>query len=139
MNKPYNGPSVIDDYQLALEKARQTIRDLEQEVKDLEYNQNHAYTHEDGSYSTLNDLRRFYKNHQDDAETIERLRKEIDALNYNMDHAHEDGDKFLTVDDLCIFYDEHKNSTPQDDGKFQAYTEGFWKGFDMGYEKAKKE
>ena len=95
MNKPYNGPSVIDDYQLALEDARRRIRDLEVVIDSLEYDQTHAYTHEDGSFADLNDLRRFYH--------------------------------------------EHKNSTPKDDGRFQAYTEGFWKGFDMGYEKAKKE
>lgn len=146
---------------------------LRSEVKDLEYNQEHAYFHEDGKTMSLNDLRNFYvenrdlravshkqcselvthqfmvkglkqdnealkKDHEYKSHIIDRLEKEIKALNYNMDHAHQDGDKFLTVDDLCIFYDEHKNSTPKDDGKFQAYTEGFWKGFDLGYQKAKE-
>ena len=138
---------------------------LRQEVKELEYNQNHAYIFEDGTMS-LNDLRNFYvqhknlessalnrqnlslihenqalkKGHEQKDQHINSLRKEIEALNYNIDHAHQiDFDKYMSLDDLCIFYQEHNNPTPKDDGSFQAYTNGFWKGFDMGYEKAKEQ
>lgn len=145
---------------------------LRQEVKELEYNQNHAYIFEDGTMS-LNDLRNFYVENRDlrvvshkqcselvthqfmvkslkednealmkDREHMSRiidsLRKEIEALNYNIDHAHQiDFGKYMSLDDLCIFYQEHNNPTPKDDGRFQAYTEGFWKGFDLGYSKAR--
>ena len=138
---------------------------LRQEVKELEYNQNHAYIFEDGTMS-LNDLRNFYvqhknlessalnrqnlslihenqalkKGHELKDQHIDSLRKEIEALNYNIDHAHQiDFGKYMSLDDLCIFYQEHNNPTPKDDGSFQAYTNGFWKGFDMGYEKAKEQ
>ena len=193
---------------------------LRQEVRELEYNQEHAYSFEDGTMS-LNDLRNFYVAHNNlygkalgssvidkrllkDAQDaldkknmenlslrdvirdlekdinykkevidsieqiadkknrenlslihenqalkkdnkqkdqhIDSLRKEIEALNYNIDHAHQiDFGKYMSLDDLCIFYQEHNNSPPKDDGSFQAYTNGFWKGFDMGYEKAKEQ
>ena len=151
---------------------------LRQEVKELEYNQEHAYSFEDGKTMSLNDLRNFYVEHKNYAETIaekqrlrialdkktrenlslihenqalkkgheqkdqhiDSLKKEIEALNYNIDHAHQiDFGKYMSLDDLCIFYQEHNNSPPKDDGSFQAYTNGFWKGFDMGYEKAKEQ
>jgi hypothetical protein len=158
---------------------------LRQEVKELEYNQDHAYFREDDKYMSLNDLRNFYvdhnnlygkalgssvidkrllkdaqdaldkknmenlslihenealkKGHEQKDQHIDSLRKEIEALNYNIDHAHQiDFGKYMSLDDLCIFYQEHNNPTPKDDGSFQAYTNGFWKGFDMGYEKAKE-
>ena len=190
---------------------------LRQEVKELEYNQDHAYFREDDKYMSLNDLRNFYvdhnnlygkalgssvidkrllkdaqdaldkknmenlslrdvirdlekgheqkdqyidslrkeidrgnldhynnvilkKGHEQKDQHIDSLRKEIEALNYNIDHAHQiDFGKYMSLDDLCIFYQEHNNPTPKDDGSFQAYTNGFWKGFDMGYEKAKEQ
>lgn len=59
-----------------------------------------------------------------------------------------DGGNYLSVEDLiqiyCRYYELTKaNASPEepkqvDDGKFQAYTNGFWNGFDMGYEKAGK-
>jgi hypothetical protein len=59
-----------------------------------------------------------------------------------------DGGGYLSVEDLiqiyCRYYELTKaNASPEepkpvDDGKFQAYTNGFWNGFDMGYEKAGK-
>lgn len=78
------------------------------------------------------------KGHEQKDQRIDSLRKEIEALNYNIDHAHQiDFGKYMSLDDLCVFYQEHNNPTPKDDGRFQAYTEGFWKGFDLGYQKAK--
>jgi hypothetical protein len=151
---------------------------LRQEVKELEYNQEHAYSFEDGKTMSLNDLRNFYVQHKNYAETIaekqrlrlaldkktrenlslihenqalkkdnkhkdqhiDSLRKEIEALNYNIDHAHQiDFGKYMSLDDLCIFYQEHNNPTPKDDGRFQAYTDGFWKGADFGWAKAKEQ
>lgn len=147
---------------------------LRQEVNELEYNQDHAYSFKDGAMS-LNDLRNFYvenrdlravshkqrselitsqfvakslreenealkKIHEQKDHYIDSLRKEIEALNYNIDHAHQiDFDKYMSLDDLCIFYQEHNNPTPKDDGRFQAYTDGFWKGADFGWVKAKEQ
>jgi predicted RNase H-like nuclease (RuvC/YqgF family) len=185
------------------------IKELKQEVKDLEDDRDNAYFLADGSTLSVNDLRTFYhenqalkEGHKNKDQFIDSLRKEIEALNYNIDHAHKDGDRFLTVDDLCIFYQENKkihdvvqqqhnrivllglqlkkaNETikhqdetiqafkkeldsmesklakgetfatktkehldkkaeaAEQNMKFEAYTNGFWKGFDMGYEKAK--
>jgi len=60
-----------------------------------------------------------------------------------------DGGNYLSVEDLiqiyCRYYELTKaNASPEetkpvDDGKFQAYTNGFWNGFDMGYEKARSQ
>ena len=212
------------------------IKELKQEVKDLEEDRDNAYFLADGRTLSVNDLRTFYhenkvlksalnsqnlppihenqalkEGHKRKDEFIDSLRKEIEALNYNIDHAHKDGDKFLTVDDLCIFYQENKkihdvvqqqhnrivllglqlkkaNETvkfqaeniqslnnqlnsmekeftekekerskeetfatkaqeyfderakiiqERENMKFDMYTEGFRRGFDMGYEKAK--
>jgi hypothetical protein len=59
-----------------------------------------------------------------------------------------DGGNYLSVEDLIQIYFRYYELTkanaspeepkPVDDGKFQAYTNGFWNGFDMGYEKAGK-
>ena len=232
---------------------------LRQEVKELEYNQDHAYFREDDKYMSLNDLRNFYvdhnnlygkalgssvidkrllkdaqdaldkknmenlhlrdvirdlekdhvyksqiidnlrkeidrgnldhynnvilkKGHEQKDQHIDSLRKEIEALNYNIDHAHQiDFDKYMSLDDLCIFYAENNGATKQieylndkiadlrneihamegklskkedfatktkehfekraeaagEKVRFDAYTDGFYKGFDLGYEKAK--
>ena len=163
------------------------IKELKQEVKDLEDDRDNAYFLADGSTLSVNDLRTFYhenkalkEGHKRKDEYIDNLRKEIEALNYNIDHAYKDGDKFLTVDDLYIFYQENKNvhdvvqqqhnrilllglelkalqkpknetfatkteeefaerariNQEKQNVKFEGYTEGFWKGFDMGYSKA---
>ena len=181
------------------------IKELKQEVKDLEEDRDNAYFLADGRTLSVNDLRTFYhenkvlksalnsqnlppihenqalkEGHKRKDEYIDNLRKEIDALIYNIDHAHKDGDKFLTVDDLCIFYQENKNvhnvvtqqhnrilllglelkalqkpknetfatnteeefaervriNQEKQNVKFEGYTDGFWKGFDMGYSKA---
>lgn len=89
---------------------------LASKIKALELEIKEAYVLEDNTTLSLNDLRKFYhenkdlkEGHKRKDEYIDSLRKEIEALNYNMDHAHEDGDKYLTVDDLCIFYTENKN------------------------------
>ena len=266
--------------QFVVKSLREENEALRKEVKELEYNQDHAYLREDDKYMSLNDLRNFYvdhnnlygkalgssvidkrllkdaqdaldkknmenlslrdlirdlekdhvyksqiidslrkeidranldhynnvilkKGHEQKDQHIDSLRKEIEALNYNIDHAHQiDFDKYMSLDDLCIFYTENKNVYDlaerqrnrmvslelqlkkdnetikhQDEtiqafkkeldsmeGKlakkedfatktkehfekraeaagekvrFDAYTDGFYKGFDLGFEKAK--
>jgi predicted transport protein len=179
----YMGKNWITDTAMKIFHTREDNKELESVIKELRLEIEEAYYLEDNGALSLNDLRMFYKKHSKDKDVIERLRKEIEALNYNIDHAHKDGDKFLTVDDLCIFYQDNKNihdvvrqqhnrilllglelkalQKPKEETfstmprqefekraeaaalkaaenvKFDTYTEGFRKGFDMGYEKAK--
>jgi hypothetical protein len=167
-------------------KENETIRaDLEKNIRFhqmLVYNKDKqivSLVHEKAALKKENEALK--EGHKNKDQFIDSLRKEIEALNYNIDHAYKDGDKFLTVDDLCVFYQENKNvhdlaerqrnrmvllelelkqlQKPKDETfatnteekfaerakinqekqnvKFEGYTEGFWKGFDMGYSKAR--
>jgi hypothetical protein len=100
----YMGKNWITDTAMKIFHTREDNKELESVIKELRLEIEEAYYLEDNGALSLNDLRMFYKKHSKDKDVIERLRKEIEALNYNIDHAHKDGDKFLTVDDLCIFY-----------------------------------
>ena len=139
----YTGKNWISDTVMKIVHLQQDKRDLQDEVDELKMEIKEAYILENDDTLSLNDLRTFYHEHKRDSvveqeqrDIIMRLRKEIAALNHNMDHAYNLGNgKFLTLDDLHDFYEE--NSKPKDDGRFQSYTEGFWKGFDMGYSKAR--
>ena len=153
----YSGKNWMSDTVMKIVHLQQDKQDLQDVVDELNKDIKEAYILENGDVLSLNDLRTFYhenKNlksqnlpliHENQAltkenkalkERVELLEKERSALIYNMNHAYNLGDgKFLTIDDLHNFYEE--NSKPKDDGRFQSYTEGFWKGFDMGYSKAR--
>jgi regulator of replication initiation timing len=201
----YTGKNWISDTAMKIFHTREDNKELESVIKELKLEMKEAYILEDNTTLSLDDLRTFYhenKNlksqnlpliHENQAltkenealkERVEFLEKERSALIYNMDHAYNLGDgKFLTLDDLCTFYEDNKNihdvvqqqhnrilllglelkalQKPKDETfatktkeefekraeaaalkaaenmKFDTYTEGFRKGFDMGYEKAK--
>jgi regulator of replication initiation timing len=201
----YTGKNWMSDTVMKIVHLQQDKRDLQEEVDELKKDIQEAYILENDDTLSLNDLRTFYhenKNlksqnlpliHENQAltkenealkERVEFLEKERSALVYNMDHAYNLGDgKFLTLDDLHDFYEDHKNihdvvwqqhnrilllglelkalQKPKEETfstmprqefekraeaaalkaaenvKFDTYTEGFRKGFDLGYEKAK--
>jgi predicted transport protein len=187
----YTGKNWMSDTVMKIVHLQQDKRDLQDEVDELKKDIQEAYILENDDTLSLNDLRTFYHEHRRDSAVEEeqrdiviRLRNEINALNYNMDHAYNLGDgKFLSLDDLCTFYEDNKNihdvvrqqhnrilllglelkalQKPKEETfstmprqefekraeaaalkaaenvKFDTYTEGFRKGFDLGYEKAK--
>ncbi len=201
----YTGKNWISDTVSKIVHLKQDKQDLQDEVDELKKDIQEAYILENDDTLSLNDLRTFYhenKNlksqnlpiiHENQAfkkenealqERVEFLEKERDALNYNMNHAYTLGDGgFLTLDDLCTFYEDNKkihnvverqrhhitllelqlkqlqkpkyetfSTMPREEFekraeaaaikaaenvKFDTYTEGFRRGFDMGYEKAK--
>jgi peptidoglycan hydrolase CwlO-like protein len=131
----YTGKNWISDTVSKIVHLQQDKRDLQEEVDELKEDIKEAYILENDDVLSLNDLRTFYhenkdlnstlnihnlllfqenealkEGHKNKDQFIDSLKKEIDALNYNIDHAYTLGDGgFLTVDDLCIFYQENKN------------------------------
>jgi hypothetical protein len=144
------------------EEQRDIVIRLRNEINALNYNMDHAYTLGDGGFLSLDDLCTFYEDnkkihnvvrqqhnrilllglqlkkanetvkHQD--ETIQAFKKELDSMEKERKKTKEE--TFATkaqeyFDERAKIYKERENL------KFDTYTEGFRRGFDLGYEKAK--
>ena len=166
-----NLPLIHENQALAKENKalKERVEFLEKERSALVHNMDHAYTLGDGGFLSLDDLCIFYQEnknihnvvqqqhnrivllglqlkkanetvkHQD--ETIQAFKKELDS----MEKEFTEKEKERSEEETFVFVaKEHFKKKAEaaaekaaDNVKFDTYTEGFRKGFDMGYEKAK--
>lgn len=109
------------------------IHDLINERDQLKWrNRNACVAMDGGGYLSVDDLIQIYcryyeltkPNHEVEDATSKPLWKNGFSFGYDKGYADAQRDA--------------AEGKPVDDGRFQAYTEGFWRGFDMGYDKAGK-
>ena len=152
-NKKYKGPSVIEDYTRALENERKTnekltkenealkerVEFLEKERNALVHNMDHAYNLGNGKFLTLDDLHTFYTDNKNVHTMLERQRHHITLLELQLKQLQKP--KYETFSTMPREEFEKRAEAAAfkaaENVKFDMYTEGFRRGFDMGYEKAK--
>lgn len=123
---------------------KKRVEFLEKETSALVYNMNHAYNLGDGHFLTLDNLHDFYEDNKNVDMLLQQYRDDIHALENAIEKYEIEvktlESKISKKEDFATQTKEHfeKRAAAADQNvKFEAYTSGFWKGFDMGYEKAK--
>jgi hypothetical protein len=145
---------------------KKRVEFLEKETSALVYNMDHAYTLGDGGFLSLDDLCTFYEDNKKIHNVAERHRHHITLLELQLKKANEtvkfQGENIQSLNNQLNsmekeFTEKEKRSKEEtfatkaqeyfderakiiqerENMKFDMYTEGFRRGFDMGYEKAK--
>jgi len=123
---------------------KKRVEFLEKETSALVYNMDHAYNLGDGHFLTLDNLHDFYTDNRNVDMLLQQYRDDIHALENAIEKYEIEvktlESKLSKKEDFATQTKEHfeKRAAAVDQNvKFEAYTSGFWKGFDMGYEKAK--
>lgn len=137
--KSQNLPLVHENQALVKENKalKERVEFLEKETSALVYNMDHAYTLGDGGFLSLDDLCKFYEDNKKIHNVVERQRHHITLLELQLKQLRKPKNEDFTTNTEDKFAERAKINQEKQNVKFEGYTEGFWKGFDMGYEKAK--
>lgn len=119
------------------EEQRDIVIRLRQEIDALNYNMDHAYTLGDGGFLSLDDLCVFYEDNKKVHNLVESLRNKIVLLELQLKQLQKPKNENFATNTEDKFAERAKINQEKQNVKFEGYTEGFWKGFDMGFSKAR--
>lgn len=136
-----NLPLIHENQALTKENKalKERVEFLEKETSALVYNMDHAYSLGDGKFLSLEDLCLFYQDNKKVHNVVERQRHHITLLELQLKQLQKP--KYETFSTMPREEFEKRAEAAAikaaENVKFDMYTEGFRRGFDMGYEKAK--
>jgi hypothetical protein len=119
------------------EEQRDIVIRLRQEIAALNHNMDHAYNLGNGKFLTLDDLHDFYEDNKKVHNLVESLRNKIVLLELELKQLQKPKNESFATNTEDKFAERAKINQEKQNVKFEGYTEGFWKGFDMGYNKAR--
>ena len=119
------------------EEQRDIVIRLRQEIDALNYNMDHAYTLGDGKFLTVDDLCIFYQENKNVHNVVQQQHNRILLLGLELKALQKPKNEDFATNTEDKFAERAKINQEKQNVKFEGYTEGFWKGFDMGYNKAR--
>jgi len=121
------------------EALKERVEFLEKERDALVHNMDHAYNLGNGKFLTLDDLHNFYEDNKKIHNVAERHRHHITLLELQLKQLQKPKEETFSTMPRQEFEKRAEAAALKaaENVKFDMYTEGFRRGFDMGYEKAK--
>jgi len=121
------------------EEQRDIIIRLRNEINALNYNMDHAYNLGDGKFLTLDDLHNFYEDNKNIHDVVRQQHNRILLLGLELKALQKPKEETFSTMPRQEFEKRAEAAALKaaENAKFDTYTEGFRKGFDLGYEKAK--
>jgi len=137
--KSQNLPLVHENQALTKENEalKKRVEFLEKERSALVYNMDHAYTLGNGEFLSLDDLCTFYEENKKIHDVVQQQHNRILLLGLELKALQKPKEETFATKAQEYFDERAKIYKERENMKFDTYTEGFRKGFDMGYEKAK--
>jgi hypothetical protein len=140
--KNQNLPLIHENQALTKENKalKERVELLEMERSALIYNMDHAYTLGDGGFLSIDDLCTFYEDNKKIHNVAERHRHHITLLELQLKQLQQKTKEETFATNPRQEFEKRAEAAAlkaAENVKFDTYTEGFRKGFDMGYEKAK--
>ena len=133
-----NGDTLsLNDLRTFYHEHKKDVEHLRQEIDALNYNMDHAYTLGDGKFLTLDDLCIFYQENKNIHNVVQQQHNRILLLGLELKQLQKPKDETFATNTEDKFAERAKINEEKQNVKFEGYTEGFWKGFDMGYNKAR--
>jgi len=121
------------------EEQRDIVIRLRNEINALNYNMDHAYNLGDGKFLTLDDLHNFYEDNKNIHDVVRQQHNRILLLGLELKALQKPKEETFSTMPRQEFEKRAEAAALKaaENAKFDTYTEGFRKGFDLGYEKAK--
>jgi len=139
--KSQNLPLIHENQALTKENEalKERVEFLEKERSALIYNMDHAYNLGNGEFLTLDNLHDFYTDNKNVHNVLERQRHHITLLELQLKQLQKPKEETFSTMPRQEFEKRAAAAALKaaENAKFDTYTEGFRKGFDLGYEKAK--
>jgi hypothetical protein len=121
------------------EALKERVEFLEKERSALVYNMDHAYNLGNGEFLTLDDLHDFYEDNKKIHDVVQQQHNRILLLGLELKALQKPKEETFSTMPRQEFEKRAEAAALKaaENVKFDTYTEGFRKGFDLGYEKAK--
>ena len=121
------------------EALKKRVEFLEKERDALVHNIDHAYNLGNGKFLTLDDLHDFYEDNKKIHDVVQQQHNRILLLGLELKALQKPKEETFSTMPRQEFEKRAEAAALKaaENVKFDTYTEGFRKGFDMGYEKAK--
>ena len=133
-----NGDTLsLNDLRTFYHEHKKDVEHLRKEIDALNYNMDHAYNLSNGKFLTLDDLCVFYEDNKTIHDVVRQQHNRILLLGLELKQLQKPKNENFATNTEEKFAERAKINEEKQNVKFEGYTEGFWKGFDMGYNKAR--